>query len=109
MTKTKFIPDENAEAIGRLLMIARDSFCGGLFFEVWDSEEMVIRSANIDEVLEAIDGGDEEITIHFVYSAKAKERFGWVAIMPYEELDCIPYNYSDTEFCNKVIEKFNLS
>ena len=75
--------------------------CGSGGHKVRDTEELVIKSSDIDEIIAAIDGGDEEIGINaFGQDGKI---LGWFGILPYEATDIV-FDYSANAFCDSVME-----
>ena len=69
-------------------------------FKVMDTEELVIKSSDVDEIIAAIDGGDEEIGINVFDSTK--KCLGWFGIFPYEAEDIV-FDSSANAFCDKVM------
>lgn len=94
------MPKENAEAIVSLLNKAL-AIRNDLIFDVSDEEIFYGKSANPDKVVTIIDGGAEEIAIDMRVK-NTKEILGSLYLLPY---DCdIVYDYTDNEFCNKIME-----
>lgn len=79
--------------------------CGASYIVVQDTEMMVIKSNDVTAILNAIDGGDEEIGIN-CYDAD-KKCLGWFGVYPFEDADDAIFDYSDNKFCNKVITAIN--
>lgn len=100
MIETKYIPSENAEKIIELLNKCKEEYPEMIFY-IYDTESFVCKSQNPDEILEEIDGGDEEIGINCWVN---KEMIGWFGCFPYEEPDSIFFDCSDNNFCRKIME-----
>lgn len=95
---TKFIPEENAKVIRKLLKLCKERK-PSVVFDVLDTESRVIVTKNIEKVIEAIDGGDEELGINCFEN---RDYYGWFGILPYEELDGVVFDNSDNEFCESI-------
>lgn len=95
----EYIPENNEKTIRNLLMSCKKAV-PGVVFKIWDTEELVIKSSDIDEIITAIDGGDEEIGINVFDSTK--KSLGWFGILPYEAEDII-FDHSANAFCGRVM------
>ena len=98
----KYIDEEIANGIVNLLQVCKEQD-DDIVFKVYDTESYVGKSADIDAVMNMIDGGDEQVSIHCCILADnghLVEDLGWFGIMPYE-YDWL-YNYKDCEFCERV-------
>ena len=78
---------------------------GAQYIAVEDTENLVIKSDNVDKIIEAITGGDEEFTLYCMESGDLP--LGEIIIQPYESEEDMIVNYSDNNFCDHVIVKFN--
>lgn len=96
MIKTKYIDREQAQTIYKVIVKGLETTD---FVKVYDTESFVIKSNNPDEILNAIDGGDEETGLNFY---KDKKCVGWVGVLPYEEPDSVIFDHSDNEFCHSI-------
>lgn len=100
--KTKYIPQENADKILKLLTMAQEQ---NQTIEFWlrsDDGETSVKTRNPEKILSEMDGVDDNFGINFV-EIDSKQILGWVYLTPYEEEDCVICNYSDNEFCEKLI------
>lgn len=102
---TKYIPQENADLITKLINVCK-SIHPEISFRVYDSEDLIYKSKTPDAelILNEMDGGDEEIGINCYLDGK---NIGWFGLLPYEDEDSVIYNHSDNEFANKVYELLN--
>ncbi len=91
---------ENNEKTIRNLLSACKKAAEGIVFKVLDTEEDVITSSDIDEIITTIDGGDEEIGINVFDSTK--KPLGWFGILPYEAEDIV-FDHSANAFCDRVM------
>lgn len=101
--KTKYIPQENADKILNLLLKAKE-ICGqdlGFWLRSDDCETSV-KTRNPEKVIDEMDGVDDNFGINLVRISD-KECLGWFYITPYEDEDCVICNYSDNEFCRKLV------
>lgn len=97
---TEYISEENEKTIRNLLASCKKAV-PGVVFKIRDTEELVIKSSDIDEIITAIDGGDEEIGINaFGQDGKI---LGWFGILPYEATDIV-FDYSANAFCDSVMK-----
>ena len=96
---------QNEKTIRKLLRQANKH--GATWFVVKDTEEVVIRSNNVNDIITAMDGGDEEFLIDCYSGEKGlKAYIGWFGlVMDNDEEECIS-DYSDNDFCNEVMEDF---
>ena len=94
---TKYIPQENTETILKLLNKCLE-LEPNIKFHILDTEGYVGKSRNPEKIIQAIDGGDEELGINCMID---EECIGWFGILPYEEYDIV-YDCSDNNFCNYV-------
>lgn len=108
MITTKYIPQENADKILKLLLKAKE-ICGqdlGFWLRSDDCETSV-KTRNPEKVIDEMDGVDDNFGINFmgkiVPESDARECLGWFYITPYEDEDCVICNYSDNEFCRKLV------
>lgn len=101
MIETKYIPQDNAEVIYRLLELCKEKE-PNVCFDVLDTEEQVCKSKDSERVLNDIDGGDEDIGINCFVNG---EYLGWFGLFPYEDPESMIYDYSDNEFCKDVYYK----
>ena len=95
----EYISEKNEKTIRNLLVSCKKAV-QGVVFEVRDTEEFVIKSSDIDEIIAAIDGGDEEIGINVFDSTK--KCLGWFGIFPYEAEDIV-FDSSANAFCERVM------
>lgn len=95
----EYIPENNEKTIRNLLMSCKKA-APDVVFKIWDTEELVKKSSDIDEIIAAIDGGDEEIGINVFDSTK--KSLGWFGILPYEAEDII-FDHSANAFCDRVM------
>ena len=104
---TKYIPQENADVIAKLINTCK-SLNPEIIFKIYDTECLVYKSKNADTetILNEMDGGDEELGINCYIDGKC---CGWFGIMPYEDTDSVIYDYSDNEFTNRVMEMMQTS
>lgn len=100
MIQYKYITPEQAAAIRKVINACLKAQPTG-YFKVYDTEQFVIKSSNAEDILEAIDGGDEEIGLNFYADKKC---LGWFGVLPYEDPDSVVYDCSDNEFCKTVLE-----
>lgn len=70
---------------------------------VYDTEEFVIKSKDIDEIINAIDGGDEEIRIDATHTPTGFVS-GSFYLQPYEEESDILVDYTDNEYCDSIVD-----
>jgi len=96
---TKYIPQENAKTILKLMNKCLE-VNSNIKFHILDTEGYVGKSKNPEKIIQAIDGGDEELGINCMVG---EDCIGWFGILPYEEND-IMYDCSDNEFCLKVCQ-----
>jgi len=105
--KTKYIPQENADKILKLLTMAQEQNQTIGFWLRSDDGETSVKSRNPEKILSEMDGVDDNFGINFmgktVPESDARECLGWIYLTPYEEEDCVICNYSDNEFCEKLI------
>lgn len=110
--QTKYIPDENAQRLEELLKACLQNMPINAKFLVSNDEADICFTRNIDKVISCIDGDSEDIAINIMtkrddYSLNGESKdgyIGWFAILPYEDVDSIPYNHTDNEFCNNVMK-----
>ena len=95
----EYISEKNEKTI-RNLLVACKKAVPDVVFKVMDTEELVIKSSDVDEIIAAIDGGDEEIGIHVFDSTE--KCLGWFGIFPYEAEDIV-FDSSANAFCDKVM------
>lgn len=95
----EYISEKNEKTIRNLLVSCKKAV-PGVVFKVRDTEELVIKSSDVDEIIAAIDGGDEEIGINVFDSTK--KCLGWFGIFPYEAEDIV-FDSSANAFCDKVM------
>ena len=95
----EYISEKNEATIRNLLVSCKKSV-PGVVFKVRDTEELVIKSSDVDEIIAAIDGGDEEIGINVFDSTK--KYLGWFGIFPYEAEDIV-FDSSANSFCDRVL------
>lgn len=98
---TKYILENNEIIIRNLLTNCKNERVD-IIFKVFDTETLVIKTNNVDEVINAIDGGDEEIGIN-CYDSEGNH-LGWFGITPYETEDII-FDHTDNEFCEGIWSK----
>jgi len=73
---------------------------GASKFIVRDTEALVIKSGEINEIIAAMEGGDEEFGIE-CYDAENK-RMGWFLIILANEVEEVIADYSDNDFCERI-------
>lgn len=95
--KTEYIPQENADRLHQILTRA-----SGCYFKVYDTESHVITTRFPEKLINAIDGGDEEIRVE-IYDRSTREYHGTLCLLPYE-YDSMPYDYSDNPFMKKLLD-----
>ncbi len=95
----EYISEKNEKTIRNLLVSCKKAV-PDVVFKVMDTEELVIKSSDVDEIIAAIDGGDEEIGINVFDSTK--KCLGWFGIFPYEAEDIV-FDSSANAFCDKVM------
>lgn len=100
---TNYISEENANLIKKLLEACNDER-ENISFKIYDTESCVIYSRNIDKIIDALDGGDEEIGINII-DRDTKNCLAWFGIFPYEDFDCVVFDHSDNDFCNNIWNK----
>lgn len=100
---TKYIQQENADLIKKLLEACNDER-ENISFKIYDTESCVIYSRNIDKIIDALDGGDEEVGINII-ERETKNYIGWFGVFPYEETEDMIFDHSDNDFCNNVWNK----
>lgn len=92
-----YIPHSNELTIRKLLSSAKKKN-PSVKFLIYDTEGIVIKSSNPDEIVLALDGGDEMATIE----CKENNRtLGSFLLQPYEQEDIL-CDHTDNAFCNKV-------
>lgn len=96
---TEYISEKNEKTIRNLLVSCKKAV-PDVVFKVMDTEKLVIKSSDVDEIIAAIDGGDEEIGINVFDSTK--KCLGWFGIFPYEAEDIV-FDSSANAFCDKVM------
>ncbi len=101
---TKYIPSNN-EAVIRTLIANCNKQFPEVMFKVFDTESLVIATNDVDKIIDAIDGGDEEIGIN-CYDREGNH-LGWFGVLPYEAEDII-FDHSDNEFCDTVWSKMQI-
>lgn len=99
----EYISEKNEKTIRNLLVSCKKAV-PDVVFKVMDTEELVIKSSDVDEIIAAIDGGDEEIGINVFDSTK--KCLGWFGIFPYEAEDIV-FDSSANAFCDKVMVNAN--
>ena len=75
---------------------------------VYDTEEFIIKSKDVDEIIKAIDGGDEEIRIDATHTLTGFIS-GSFYIQPYEEGSDILVDYTDNEYCDSIVDIWEAS
>lgn len=100
---TKYIPEENAKLIKKLLEVCNNER-ENISFRIYDTESCVIYSRDIEKIIDALDGGDEEIGIN-VIDRETKSALGWFGVLPYEDVEYMIFDHSDNDFCNNVFNK----
>lgn len=95
----EYISEKNEKTIRNLLVSCKKAV-PDVVFKVMDTEELVIKSSDVNEIIAAIDGGDEEIGINVFDSTK--KCLGWFGIFPYEAEDIV-FDSSANAFCDKVM------
>jgi|GEM_PF-3787974 len=93
----EYIPHDNELTIRKLLSSAK-GINPRVKFHIHDSEGLIIKSSNSDEIVLALDGGDEAATINCLDGG---EVLGSFSILPYEPNDIL-CDYTDNSFCNEV-------
>lgn len=96
--KTEYISQENADRLYRILN--RASAC---YFKVYDTESHIITTRFPEKLIMAIDGGDEYICIE-IYEQSERVYRGSLYLMPYDDEDSIPYDWSDNAFMDKLLD-----
>lgn len=101
----QYIPKENEKTIRRLIteLLKLDNkhkcrLC------INDTEERVYFGTgdDVDEIIKAIDGGDEEIGI-ILYRSNGKDL--WFGVLPYEEPDSIIFDHTANEDAESIFNK----
>lgn len=100
---TKYIPEENAKVIRKLLTLCKESK-PDVLFRVVDTESHVITTKNIEKLIDEIDGGDDELTINCFDNVDGNF-YGWFSVLPYEEFDGIVFDNTANGFCESIIRK----
>lgn len=100
---TKYISQENADLIKRLMELCKEER-DNILFKVYDTESCVTFTRNIDKVIDEIDGGDEEIGINII-ERETKNNLAWFGVLPYEEKTYMIFDHSDNDFCNNVMNR----
>lgn len=95
----EYISEKNEKTIRNLLVSCKKAV-PDVVFKVMDTEGLVIKSSDVDEIIATIDGGDEEIGINVFDSSK--KCLGWFGIFPYEAEDIV-FDFSANAFCDKVM------
>ena len=103
MFETKYIPQENAKVIYKLLECCK-RYNPKMYFEILDTEDLVYSSKkpNLDEMIKTLDGGDDEFGINCYVDGKY---LGWFGILPYEDSECVVFDCSDNEFCMGITDE----
>lgn len=96
----RYIPENNAKKIREVLETCKDM--GGVIFQLIDSDGHLGTYRNVENVLEEMDGGDEEITIYVM--DKGKGELGFICVLPYEpESEDVIMDYSDNTFMRRIL------
>lgn len=101
------LSQENERGIATLLRICKE-MDDDIVFKVYDTESYVGRARGIDSVLDLLEGGDEQVSVHcciLADSGELVEDLGWFGIMPYEWDGDWLYNRADNDFCEEVEER----
>lgn len=102
MTKTKYIPQPNADYILKVLNLIKKELPHG-YFKVIDSVEgdVIYEGNEPEKALEEMDGIDSDFGVNCYINNNC---CGWFFFTPYEE-GCVLCDYSDNSFCMEIAEE----
>lgn len=100
--KTKYIPQESANAVVKVLEKAVE-LCPNVKFEVIcdDEGDLIYHGKKIENVINEMDGMDCNFGVNCMDGEKC---VGWFFFTPYEDLDDIVCDCSDNDFCHRCVE-----
>ena len=100
--KTKYIPQESANAVAKVLEKVLE-LCPSVRFEVIadDEGDLIYHGKKIENVISEMDGMDCNFGVNCVDGEKV---IGWFFFTPYEDAEDVICDYTDNEFCNKCVE-----
>jgi hypothetical protein len=100
--KTKYIPQENANVLVKVLEKAVE-LCPNVKFDVIcdDEGDLIYHGKKIENVITEMDGMDCNFGVNCLDGEKV---IGWFFFTPYEDEDEVICDHSDNEFCNQCVE-----
>lgn len=101
MIKTKYIPQENANVIEKVLTKFVE-LCPNVKFEVITDDEgdLIYHGKKVENVITEMDGMDCNFGVNCLDGDKV---VGWFFFTPYEEEGCVVSDYTDNELCEQSV------
>lgn len=107
MLKTKYIPQENADLMLRILEKVKANYESIRFYVVESEEaECIYYGRNPENAISEMDGIDCEgfgVNCYNGSKADGDNHLGWFYFTPYEDdVDCVLCDMNDNDFCKEM-------